>query len=320
MLDRSLHDLVSAPAPLPAGAAAVNAYLLGLAPTGRHTQRSALRALAILLGASSPLEVSWAAVTAQEVRGIRARLRTVYAPATVNRMVSALRGVLRAARGLLGREDAAATAEEWVRVTTELKGNETLGEAPAGRALGMAELGELLRAAPPTLAGARVTAMVAVMYGGGLRRDSICKLDVGDYNRAAREITVRKAKGGKTYLTHMPDNVLKAVLERYLELRGHDDGPLFPRLHQGRATRSRLKPSSVNVFIEELRIAAGVDPFTPHDFRRTFGTGLLDSGADPVAAAKLMGHEDVKTTMRYDRRSPERLRELVSKLPVPEDP
>ena len=48
--------------------------------------------------------------------------------------------------------------------------------------------------------------------------------------------------------------------------------------------------------------AAKVENLTPHDFRRTYASTLFDLGVDPVTVQKLMGHDDPKTTSRYDRR------------------
>lgn len=301
-----------------AGSAAASpaaAYLNGLGG-GQRTQRSALRGMAVLLGWRTPFEVPWSSVTGLQVRQLRARLRSLYGPATVNRWLSALRGVLTAARTFLGRDDAAAGAEEWVRVQVELRGNESGAPTHGGRALGMPELAKLLKAGRPTADGLRDTAMVAVMYGAGLRRDSIVKLDVVDW-KGDGELVARKAKGGKTYSARMHPT-MAVFLTRWLELRGNDDGPMFPRiLPNQKTTRSRLSVQAVSDAIERLRVAAGVDPFTPHDLRRTFGTEMLASGEDTSAVAKLMGHEDTKTTLRYDRREQARLQESVEKLPDP---
>jgi integrase len=215
-------------------------------------------------------------------------------------MLSALRGVLHFAQG---NPLPLALAEV-------MKGNEDASGPIAGRALSPGELGKLLAAARPTMGDLRDAAMIALMAGSGLRRDSAAKLDVGDYVPETGAIVARKAKGGKTYETRLA-TALRPVVVRWLGLRGGDAGPLFPALHRDRLTLRRLSVDAVTDAIERLRVRAGVDPFNPHDLRRTFGTAMLDSGADVSAVASLMGHTDPKTTLRYDRRRAERLANLV---------
>jgi integrase len=287
--------------PSPADENPASAYLNGLARGGQRSQRSALRAIAIELGYRTPFEVAWASVTAGDVRRLRARFRTLYAGRTTNRMLSALRSVLGLA-GVTGPE-----------VERELHGSEPVNEQPAGRALTAGELGKLLAAARPTLSDARDVAMLAVMIGSGLRRDSIGKLDVGDWHADTGALLARKAKAGKTYEAVLRAS-LRPVLERFLELRGGDEGPLFPRLVNGKLTQARLSVSAVSAAIEALRARADVAPFATHDLRRTFASAMLDSGADLNAVARLMGHSNVATTAHYDRRKTSRLAELVDAM------
>ncbi|MCB0085426.1 MAG: site-specific integrase, partial [Caldilineaceae bacterium] len=62
---------------------------------------------------------------------------------------------------------------------------------------------------------------------------------------------------------------------------------------------------------------AGVNPFSPHDVRRTFAGELLDANTDLVTVQKLMGHSNPQTTASYDRRGEAVKRKAVQKLHAP---
>ena len=73
-----------------------------------------------------------------------------------------------------------------------------------------------------------------------------------------------------------------------------------------------------NSYIVLRRAAeARVVNLTPHDFRRTFATNLLDANIDLVTVRDLMGHSDINTTASYDRRGEQARRSAVHVLRVP---
>jgi integrase len=78
-----------------------------------------------------------------------------------------------------------------------------------------------------------------------------------------------------------------------------------------------LTDQAIYYILDERRQQAGVEPFTPHDLRRTFAGDLLDAGADLATAQKLMGHTNPATTAGYDRRSEQVKRKAVAALSVP---
>ena len=253
----------------------------------------------------------WYALRFSHVAAIRARLAEDLAPATVNRMLSALRGTLRAA-WRLGQMD----AEDYHRAidVRPVKG-ETI---PAGRALDASELGALMAtcADDKTPAGVRDAAMLGVLYVGGLRRAEVAGLDLADYDASTGELRVM-GKGHKERIAWLAGGAALALAD-WLGIRGDAAGPLFWAIGKGGDLRpGRLSSQAVYVLCRKRGNAAGLDTFTPHDLRRTFVGDLLDAGADIATVQKMAGHASPTTTARYDRRPEATKRDAARLLTMP---
>jgi integrase len=232
-----------------------------------------------------------------------------YKPATVNRILSAVRGVLREAWGLdLIDADAyhKARAVKLVSASTE----------PAGRDVEADELRLLFAACEDSPIGNRNAVVLALLYGCGLRRAEVARVDLADYNRGANTIHVH-GKGKKERTVHLPAGARRAV-DAWLEVRGKEPGPLICPVHKsGKVIMRRLDAAAIWFAIRGLVKRTNVAKLTPHDFRRTLTGDLLDAGVDLVTVQTMLGHADPKVTARYDRR-PGRVRAAAAaKVNVP---
>lgn len=274
-------------------------YLARLAPSGRRVQATALAHIATLVssGRSDAWSLPWGELRYAHTHAIRTHLAGAYAPATANRMLAALRGVLREAWRL-----GAMSSDDFHRATDlpAVRGE----RLPAGRAVTAGELAALFASCDATPAGVRDAALIAVLYGTGVRRSEAVDLDVADVDLDTASVTVRNGKGAKARQTYLPAGAIAAVAS-WLDLRGTDPGPLFVPVRRGGHLQSgrRMTGQAVRDILLRRAKAANVAPFGPHSLRRSMVGDLLDTGATDIATvARLCGHASVTTTARYDRR------------------
>jgi integrase len=150
-----------------------------------------------------------------------------------------------------------------------------------------------------------------------MRRSEVVALDVADYDPAIGTLTIRSANGRKDRLTYVT-NGPKAGLDEWLQLRGATPGPLFYGVVKGgRLVPRRLADQAIAVICAARAAEAGIAPFTPHDMRRSFISGLLDAGADIATVQRLVGHQDPATTSGYDRRGEVAKQQAVELVHVP---
>ena len=144
---------------------------------------------------------------------------------------------------------------------------------------------------------ARDTAVLALLYGSGLRISEALSLARKDAPVRGRDMLRVTGKGDKTRVVPVLPIVREAV-ERYLALcpieLGSDD-KLFVGVRGG-----PLSPRIIQLVIAKARGALGLpDTATPHALRHSFATHLLGAGADLRAIQELLGHASLSTTQGY---------------------
>jgi integrase/recombinase XerC len=150
---------------------------------------------------------------------------------------------------------------------------------------------------------ARDAAVLALLYGSGLRISEALGLKRGDLGEADT-ITVM-GKGRKQRMVPVLPQVHKLVGD-YLALCPYDlpeDGPLFVGAKGG-----PLSARVIQLAMARLRGALGLpDTATPHALRHSFATHLLARGGDLRAIQELLGHASLATTQIYTEVDAERL-------------
>ena len=154
----------------------------------------------------------------------------------------------------------------------------------------------------------RDTAMLEIIYSGGLRISECIGLNLGDIDLVSGVMKIR-GKGKKERLGAI-GTPAECALRKYLKSRrimsvdNRAEAPLFLNQHSTRITARSFQRNFKNYLI-----TAGLPPeMTPHKLRHSFATHLLDAGADLRSVQELLGHENLSTTQFYTHISSERMR------------
>ncbi|HZY12974.1 MAG TPA: tyrosine recombinase XerC [Beijerinckiaceae bacterium] len=144
---------------------------------------------------------------------------------------------------------------------------------------------------------ARDAAVLALLYGSGLRISEALGLRRAGAPVGARDYVIVLGKGRKTRMVPVIRKVQEAV-EIYLELCPFPlppEGPLFVGARGG-----PLSPRILQLAVERMRGALGLpDTATPHALRHSFATHLLSRGGDLRTIQELLGHASLSTTQLY---------------------
>jgi site-specific recombinase XerD len=299
--------------PIPLTRHPAGVYLSGLGEGSRRTIRYSLNTIASVLtqGECDAYTIDWSKLRYHHTAAVRVALRQNLAPVTANKMLSALRRVLLEAYRLnLMEATDYQKAVDFPNIQAESE--------PRGRALEESEIAALLATCDEESAfDIRDAAILAILRGTGMRRSELVKLELSDLDVARGELSIRKGKRGKSRKVYLPSEAISFV-DKWLSIRGNAPGALLCRIRKGGHLHlGRMHPDAIWRILQKRAALAGLESFSPHDFRRTFCSDLLDAGIDIVTVQKLAGHASPVTTAKYDRRGEETKRSAVQRLSIP---
>jgi integron integrase len=175
--------------------------------------------------------------------------------------------------------------------------------------------------------------IVSLLYGTGMRITEAMRIRIKDIDYAMNQITVRDGKGEKDRITVLPQKLIPRLLEHKDKVKKLHDADLkkgmgrtilpyalkekyknadrefgwqymFPSPffveENGLKYRRHFHESVIQKKVKDAIRKCGINkPGSPHTFRHSFATHLLDSGYDIRTVQELLGHQSVKTTMIY---------------------
>lgn len=160
--------------------------------------------------------------------------------------------------------------------------------------------------------GHRNKAIIEVMYGCGLRVSEVVNLRISNLHFRENYIRII-GKGDKERLVPIGHTAQQAVL-LYLEgyrmhlkiKKGEEDFVFLNR------RGSRLSREMIFMMIKEMAAAAGIrKTISPHTFRHSFATHLVEGGADLRAVQEMLGHESITTTEIYTHLDREYVKNII---------
>lgn len=261
-----------------------------------HVETSAGPSTATTYGRCARSFIAWHAETAQTgtvdtwtVREYRNHLRNRrYSPATIRLHISALRSWA----AFLG------LPEIDVRLPSE--------QQQSPRWLSAGDLGRILSALDGLergeLVSARAAACIRLLAHTGLRVSEACALERGDVTLHAKsgQVAVRSGKGDKDRVVPLSPDARRA-LAAWLEQRPGGES-LFD-----------IGPRSVQEALRRVSATAGVE-CTPHTLRHTVAKQLERVGTPITVIARILGHANINTTMRYTTASMAEMQEAVDRM------
>jgi len=163
--------------------------------------------------------------------------------------------------------------------------------------------------------GPRDRAMAETLYSAGLRVSELVNLKISNIYDDVGFLRIL-GKGNKERLTPIGKSALKFIKSYQYEVRnhvhikpGHEDYLFLNKLG------NRISRVSIFTLIKNLALRAGIrKKISPHTFRHSFATHLIEGGADLRAVQEMLGHESITTTEIYTHLDRDYLKQMIKEF------
>jgi len=160
--------------------------------------------------------------------------------------------------------------------------------------------------------------VLELLFLSGARVSELCGIKLSDYNPVEKTMEVI-GKGSRNRLVFITNKEVLSLLNRYLALRNTLSVDNANRLLSSRLLLSNkmlpLQTHQARKIVGKYEGVAGIKKHvTPHTFRHTFASLLLEEGVSIKYIQEFLGHSSIKTTQMYLHTSNERKRDILAKM------
>ena len=136
--------------------------------------------------------------------------------------------------------------------------------------------------------------IIMLTYACGLRVEEVVSIKIRNIDGKRQVLYIELGKNKKDRVLSLSPNMLIMLREYYTKYKPKD------YLFEGQSGKGHLSARSIQNVLQKAKKETGVIlPGNMHLLRHSFATHLLDKGVDVVFIQKLLGHNDIRTTLRY---------------------
>jgi integrase/recombinase XerD len=151
--------------------------------------------------------------------------------------------------------------------------------------------------------------LLLLAYSAGMRVSEVVSVRVADINSDRMQISINHAKGKKDRVVTLSKSILPYLREYYIKYKPAN------WLFEGQNSQEHFSARSAQQVFKDAYKKLGLPPQCSfHSLRHSYATHLLESGTDITYIQKLLGHSDIKTTLRYTQVSKKDIGQIESPL------